>query len=52
MDLSFEYFWGQMVQNPLLFLAIVLTLGVIFDRYLCGYQMYACQGGNSDVRVF
>ena len=30
MNLSFDYFWGQMVQNPLLFLAIVLTLGVIF----------------------
>ena len=30
MNLSLEYFWGQMTQNPLLFLAVLLTLGVIF----------------------
>ncbi len=30
MDLSFTYFWNEMTQNPLLFLAILLTLGVIF----------------------
>ncbi|MDD6057145.1 MAG: inorganic phosphate transporter, partial [Clostridiales bacterium] len=29
MDLSFQYFWGQMTENPLLFLAVILTLGVI-----------------------
>ncbi len=29
MDTSFEYFWSQMTQNPLLFIAVVLTLGVI-----------------------
>ncbi len=29
MDTSFAYFWSQMTQNPLLFLAVVLTLGVI-----------------------
>ncbi len=29
MNLSLSYFWGQMVQNPLLFLAVALTLGVI-----------------------
>ncbi len=29
MNTSFEYFWSQMTQNPLLFLAVVLTLGVI-----------------------
>lgn len=29
MDLSFSYFWEQMMQNPLLLLAVVLTLGVI-----------------------
>lgn len=29
METSFHYFWSQMVQNPLLFLAVALTLGVI-----------------------
>ena len=29
MDLSLSYFWSQMTQNPLLFLAVGLTLGVI-----------------------
>ncbi|MBQ7288780.1 MAG: inorganic phosphate transporter [Clostridia bacterium] len=29
MELSFGYFWGQVLQNPLLFLAVLLTLGVI-----------------------
>jgi len=29
MDLSLAYFWSQMVQNPLLFIAVALTLGVI-----------------------
>lgn len=29
MDLSLPYFWAQMTQNPLLFVAVVLTLGVI-----------------------
>ncbi len=29
MDLNLQYFWGQMTQNPLLFLAVALTLGVI-----------------------
>ncbi len=29
MNLSFSYFWEQMVANPLLALAVVLTLGVI-----------------------
>jgi len=29
MDLSLAYFWGQMSQNPLLTVAVVLTLGVI-----------------------
>jgi len=29
MDLSFQYFWGQMTSEPLLFVAVVLTLGVI-----------------------
>ena len=29
MDLSFGYFWEQMTQNPLLFIAVGLTLGVI-----------------------
>ena len=29
MDVSFSYFWGQMVQNPLLMIAVILTLGVI-----------------------
>ncbi len=29
MDTSFAYFWSQMTQNPLLFIAVVLTLGVI-----------------------
>ncbi len=29
MDTSLAYFWSQMTQNPLLFLAVVLTLGVI-----------------------
>ncbi len=28
-DLSFSYFWEQMTENPLLFLAVGLTLGVI-----------------------
>ena len=30
MDLSFVYFWTQVTSNPLLLLAVVLTLGVIF----------------------
>ena len=29
MDLSFQYFWAQITQNPLLLLAVLLTLGVI-----------------------
>ena len=29
MDLSFDYFWSQLTQNPLLCVAILLTLGVI-----------------------
>lgn len=29
MDLSFQFFWGQMTSNPLLLAAVVLTLGVI-----------------------
>jgi len=29
MDTSLSYFWSQMTQNPLLFIAVVLTLGVI-----------------------
>ena len=29
MDLSLAYFWGQMTQNPLLTIAVLLTLGVI-----------------------
>ena len=29
MDLSLQYFWGQMTGNPLLFIAVALTLGVI-----------------------
>ena len=28
-DLSFASFWGEMTQNPLLFIAVALTLGVI-----------------------
>ncbi|MDD5899996.1 MAG: inorganic phosphate transporter [Lachnospiraceae bacterium] len=30
MDISFSYFFGQMLENPVLFLAVLLTLGVIF----------------------
>ncbi len=29
MDTSLAYFWSQMTQNPLLFVAVVMTLGVI-----------------------
>ena len=29
MDLSFASFWDQLMGNPLLLLAVVLTLGVI-----------------------
>ena len=29
MDLSFAHFWGQLVGNPLLMLAVALTMGVI-----------------------
>lgn len=29
MNLSFQYFWTQITQNPLLMVAVVLTLGVI-----------------------
>ena len=29
MDLSFGYFWGEMTANPLLYVAVLLTLGVI-----------------------
>ena len=30
MDLSLSYFWNQMTQNPVLFVAVLLTMGVIF----------------------
>lgn len=30
MDISFQYFFGQMSENPVLMIAVVLTLGVIF----------------------
>ncbi|MGN1085354.1 MAG: anion permease [Lachnospiraceae bacterium] len=30
MDISFQYFFGQMLENPVLFVAVLLTLGVIF----------------------
>lgn len=30
MDISFQYFFGQMLENPVLMIAVVLTLGVIF----------------------
>lgn len=30
MDLSFNFFWGQVTSNPLLMVAVLLTLGVIF----------------------
>ena len=30
MDLSFSYFWNQVLANPLLMLSVCLTLGVIF----------------------
>lgn len=29
MDFSFAHFWGQLLDNPLLLLAVILTLGVI-----------------------
>ncbi|MBE6969310.1 MAG: inorganic phosphate transporter [Ruminococcaceae bacterium] len=29
MDLSFAHFWGQLTENPLLMLAVALTMGVI-----------------------
>ncbi len=29
MDLTFQYFWGQITENPLLTIAVILTLGVI-----------------------
>lgn len=29
MDLSLQYFWQQMTESPLLFVAVILTLGVI-----------------------
>ncbi len=29
MDMSFSNFWGQMMQNPLLLISVILTLGVI-----------------------
>ena len=29
MDLTLPYFWSQMTANPLLFIAVILTLGVI-----------------------
>ncbi len=30
MDISFSFFWQQMTQNPILFITVILTLGVIF----------------------
>ena len=30
MDLSFSFFWNQVISNPLLMLSVCLTLGVIF----------------------
>lgn len=30
MDLTFAYFFSELTQNPLLLVAVVLTLGVIF----------------------
>lgn len=29
MDLTFSYFWGQLTQNPLMLISVLLTLGVI-----------------------
>ena len=30
MNISFSYFWEQMLANPVLLIAVLLTLGVIF----------------------
>jgi PiT family inorganic phosphate transporter len=30
MDISFSFFWQQMTQNPILFITVILTIGVIF----------------------
>ena len=30
MEISFSYFWQQLLSNPALFVTILLTLGVIF----------------------
>ena len=30
MDISFSFFWEQMTQNPILFITVILTIGVIF----------------------
>lgn len=58
MEMTFINFWQEIVRNPMLFITVLLTLGVIFckwldrctecDRHLCGYQMYACACCNHD----
>ena len=30
MDISFAHFWEQALQNPILLISVLLTLGVIF----------------------
>ena len=58
MDLSFASFWDQLMGNPLLLLAVVLTLGVILVNgwtdapnaicHLCCYPLYAAGSSNLD----
>ena len=30
MDVSFSYFWQEVISNPVMMVTVVLTLGVIF----------------------
>ena len=48
MELTFVNFWQDIISNPMLFITVLLTLGVIFvngwtecNRHLCGDQVYA-----------
>ena len=58
MELTFVNFWQDIISNPMLFITVLLTLGVIFgkwldrrtecDRHLCGDQVYAGACRNHD----
>ena len=58
MELTFVNFWQDIISNPMLFITVLLTLGVIFVNgwtdapnaiaHLCGDQVYAGACRNHD----